>query len=867
MEKPTERDLLKRIRELEQAEFELTITNRALKENEHRFRQALEDSEMLVCCFLADGEITFVNKAFCEFFDKKAAELVGKKFFNRISWADRKTVTQIIRSLTADSPAHSHEYQVIAPDDGIRWQLWTLRAMFDRKGNVRSYHAIGEDITDLKTAEFELYTTDRRLETSDRQLESAKKQLLEANRQLSEVNRQFKKTRQNLEYKSRLSEIFLTVPDDRIYYEVLKVILEATGSMYGVIGCTGEQGEPVSPAMNYHIWDKRLFSPDRPVLPENLRMDKTWFQAFAEKKPNFTNKAATDMPKDHVPVQRHASVPVIFQDNVIAVFQVANRKDEYTIEDIKLLEEIAAVLAPILNARLEQEKTDEERKKAAMESARLIQAIEQVADIIIITDKDGRIQYVNPAFETTTGYTRKEVLGSNLRLLKSGEHDDEFYQSMWAVLQKGETWKGRIINKRKDGTLFTENAVISPVCNAYGEVVNYVASKQDITRELKLEEQYRQAQKMESIGRLAGGVAHDYNNILSGIIGFTDLAKLKLAPSDPVHSYLDEVLNAAKRAGQLTRQLLAFARKQTISPRVLDLNNSLENMRKMLTRLIGEDIKLSWVPGPDLWPVKIDASQLDQILANLCVNARDAISGIGQVTIETANIVFEKNYCADHAGFTPREFVMLAVSDTGCGMDKEIQEHLFEPFYTTKEAGKGTGLGMATVYGIVRQNNGFINVYSEPGKGTVVKIYLPRHQGRVEETRTRKKEHIVPGKGETVLLVDDDPMVLQAAEQLLLELGYTVLPADSPEKARQIARTYKGDIRLLLTDVIMPEMNGRELSRQIQSIFPAIRILFMSGYTEDTISHHGVLEDGMRFIPKPFSKRILAKNVRKVLDE
>ena len=376
------------------------------------------------------------------------------------------------------------------------------------------------------------------------------------------------------------------------------------------------------------------------------------------------------------------------------------------------------------------------RKRAEAERKRLMAAIEQAGEVIVMTDAQGIIQFVNPAFERMTGYSREEAVGQNPRILKSGKQDELFYRNLWETISGGRTWAGRMVNKRKDGTLYTEEATISPVRDASGRIVNYVAVKRDITEHLRLAAQFQQAQKMESVGRLAGGVAHDFNNMLGVILGHAELALEQVDPAQPLHADLEEIRKAAERSADLTRQLLAFARKQTVAPKVLDLNETVEGMLKMLRRLIGEDIDLAWLPGADLWPVKMDPSQIDQILANLCVNARDAIAGVGKVTIETGNGAFDEDYCADHAGFVPGEYVLLAVSDDGCGMDKETLAHIFEPFFTTKEMGKGTGLGLATVYGIVKQNNGFINVYSEPGQGTTFKIYLPRHVGKAEQTRT-----------------------------------------------------------------------------------------------------------------------------------
>ncbi|MCM2284063.1 MAG: response regulator [Desulfobacula sp.] len=382
----------------------------------------------------------------------------------------------------------------------------------------------------------------------------------------------------------------------------------------------------------------------------------------------------------------------------------------------------------------------------------------------------------------------------------------------------------------------------------------------------KLQDQLTQAQKMESVGRLAGGVAHDYNNMLSVIIGYAELALDKLKPGEPLHDDLTEILTAARRSADITRQLLAFARQQTVAPKIIDLNQTIQYMLKMMKRLIGENIKLTWLPGTDLGKIKIDPSQIDQILANLCVNARDAVSGVGKITIETRAVRFDKAYCDSHAGFVPGEFTMLAVSDDGSGMDKEIQDRIFEPFFTTKGIGEGTGLGLSTVYGIVKQNNGFINVYSEPGKGTSFRIYLARHSGPEGESCREEMRETPLSCGETILLVEDEAAILKMAERILKDLGYTVLSAISPLKALDLAKAYGDKIHLLITDMVLPEMNGKDLARQVQSIYPAIKILFMSGYTANAIAHHHVLEPGLCFLQKPFSVKDMAVKAREALE-
>ncbi len=389
----------------------------------------------------------------------------------------------------------------------------------------------------------------------------------------------------------------------------------------------------------------------------------------------------------------------------------------------------------------------------------------------------------------------------------------------------------------------------------------------DITDLKNMETQLYQAQKMESVGRLAGGVAHDFNNMLGVILGHTELALLQADENHELHDDLKEIQKAAKRSADITKQLLAFARKQTISPKQLNLNDTVESMLNMLRRLIGEDIDLVWQPATHLWPVKMDPSQIDQILANLCINARDAIDGVGKLTIETGRKTFDEEYCKEHAGFIPGDFVLLAVSDNGSGMDKDTLENLFEPFFTTKEVGKGTGLGLATIYGIVKQNNGFINVYSEPGQGSIFKIYLPRFSADKDTDKPVPEKKAAAGGTETILLVEDEPSILRMTRMMLERKGYSVLAAATPAEAMEKAKIHSGAIDLLMTDVVMPEMNGRDLADKITALYPGIRLLFMSGYTSNVIAHHGILDDGVAFIQKPFSMADLAEKLREVLDK
>jgi len=383
---------------------------------------------------------------------------------------------------------------------------------------------------------------------------------------------------------------------------------------------------------------------------------------------------------------------------------------------------------------------------------------------------------------------------------------------------------------------------------------------------IKLEDQLQHAQKMESVGRLAGGVAHDFNNMLGVILGHANLALMDLDPTEPQHGNLTEILKAAERSADLTRQLLAFARKQTITPRVVDLNETVAGLLKMLKRIIGEDIVLDWQPDQSVWPVRIDPSQLDQILANLCINARDAIANIGKIGIKTVNCSVGEAGVAAYKGLTTGDYVLLTVSDNGCGMDHEIVPLIFEPYFTTKGTGKGTGLGLATVYGAVKQNSGFIYVTSEPQLGSTFSVFLPRHQGESLQQRPEGAQGPAEGGDETILLVEDELAILNVSTMLLTRQGYTVLAANSPAQALQLAEEHAGQISLLLTDVVMPEMNGHDLAQELLSRHPHLRRLFMSGFTADVIANHGAIDEGFYFIQKPFTVHSLSAKVREVLD-
>jgi PAS domain S-box-containing protein len=550
-------------------------------------------------------------------------------------------------------------------------------------------------------------------------------------------------------------------------------------------------------------------------------------------------------------------IPMRIGDRLIGVMTVQSRREDrrYRGPDIDLLAMLADQIAVAV-----------ERKRAEEERLRLSLAVEQAVDGSIITDTRGIIQYVNPAFTGICGFSREEAIGDNTFFLWSGGHDRRAFVELWRGVAEGKDWSGRMSNRRKDGSAYEVEVTVSQVRSASGDVVNYVAVCHDVTNERALESQLRQAQKMEAVGKLAGGIAHDFNNLLSVITGYTSLY-LEDQPKDaPGLDVLEEVRRAGDRAASLTRQLLAFSRRQVLKPQILNLNAVIEDLQRMLRRLIGEDITLETDFDPALGSVEVDPGQVEQVVMNLAVNARDAMPGGGKLTIETRNVVLESRGLDQECEVAPGPYALLAVSDTGHGMDDETLSRVFEPFFTTKETGKGTGLGLSTVYGIVKQSDGHITAYSEMGCGTSFKVYFPRLAASVKSSEVPEVEDPEAMKGtETILLVEDETGVRNMARDLLLRRGYRVLLAENGREALEVSKSFPERIDLVLTDVIMPEMSGHHLVPKLLESRPETKVIYMSGYTDAAIARHGILDSGSEFIEKPFQLDELLRRIRATL--
>ena len=893
----------------------------ALRNSEEMFRQFAENSRTVIYMVPAiANETHYVSPAYERIWGRSCDSL----YQNPKSWMEAvhpddqaQAQSRSARQMQGDSI--DSEYRILTPDNQEKWILDHAFPIRDQDGQLIRFGGIATDISERKRRESEMVSTIRALETSEEYFRAIFEQAAVGMIQTSFEGR-------FLRCNTRFAEIVgypieetlgltfqqITAPDDLASSNAVRQRM-ASGDF-----------EPTTWEKRYirkdgtFTWVKITVSIQRDgegralhaiALVEDINARK----AAEERLATATKVIQTSEERYRNLMEHSPNAVLVIRNNAIdtanrvavELFGVSSAKDligrrladlvgpktrsqaeeitqrllenevQLPLEEIQICRSDGLQLDVEFSASSLQEedamvsllvgRNITERKQAEAKHAQLIRSIEEVEESIIITDLEGTTLYVNPAFEKVTGYTRVEVIGGNTRLLKSGEHPASFYQAMWATLRRGETWSGNLINKRKDGTLYNEAATISPIRDQGGTIINYVAVKRDMTQEQLLRDQLNQAQKMESMGRIAGGIAHDFNNLLMVIRTYAETLQDRLPVQDGLRENTDQILEAVERGASLTGQMLAFSRKQIISPVVLNLNAVIDDTAKMLRRVIGEDIEFQVVLSKKLWAVKADPDQIVQVLMNLCVNARDAMPQGGRLTIATGKVTVKKGSIGERHGVLPGDYVMLSVTDSGTGMSKKIQKDIFEPFFTTKEVAKGTGLGLSMVYGIVKQNGGYVWVESKPGQGACFTIYLPKVERTVAPTIPARAE--VPQRGtETLLVVEDEKSLRGGICELLSSLGYTVLAAGSGEEALSIASEQE-HIDLLLTDVIMPKMNGRELAQTLGSLRPELKIVYMSGYTDDAVLRSGIHEMHTAFLQKPFGLSALARKVRDTLGQ
>ena len=811
----------------------------------------------MLCIAGFDGYLKRLNPAWSKTLGFSEDELQGGLYARFVHPEDRDSTMAEVQKLIEGGDSVCLENRYLCKDGSFKRLSW----MFTSLAEQHVIYGVAREIEERMRAQGETGTSDaefkKRASEDTATPEAANQELLRVNRTLRTVS-------------SCNQALVYATEESAFLQQICRIIVEVGGYRLAWVGyAEQDEAKTVRPVAHAGYEEGYL-----------ALLNITWSDTERGRGPAGTairagNPAIVrNVPMDtsFVPWREDAirrgyasviALPLVVGTLRIGALTVyAAEIDAFDPAEVKLLTELASNLAygvKVLRARAQQERVE-------AENARLIAAIEQAAEAVVFTDIEGQIQYVNPAFTRITGFSREEVLGHNLRLLKSGEHDRTFYEHLWRTILAGEVWQGEITNRRKDGSLYHEQMTITPVRNEQGKIRHFIAIKHDISERKRLEAQLFHARKMEAIGRLAGGVAHDFNNLLTIICGYSDLLLQSLMSSDPARGYVSEIKDAGERAASLTRQLLAFSRRQVVEPRVLDVNVIMAAMEKMLRRMAGEDIEFVTVLRAGSGLIKADQGQIEQTVMNLVVNARDAMPQGGKLIIETANVELDDAYARSHIAVKPGPYVMLAVSDTGFGMDEETQAHIFEPFFTTKEQGRGTGLGLATVYAIIKQNGGNIWVYSEVGRGTTIKIYLPRVEdcsGQSEKPTSASRE--LRGS-ETILVVEDEEAVRSLVVGLLKAKGYTVLEAGRVDDALSVCLRHWGPIHLVLTDVVLPHMSGRDLADRLKPLCPGIRILYMSGYTQDAVASHGVIEPGATLLQKPFTSDILAGKVREVLD-
>jgi PAS domain S-box-containing protein len=833
--------------------MQLKRTQEALRESERKFRDLYDYAPLGYHEYDKDGRITKVNQTDLEMLGYTAEEMIGQPIW-KLNVGGEIVREQVLAKLAGTSPPGRNLERTYKRKDGTTFPVLIQdRLILDEMGQIKGIRCTIQDITEIKQAEEALQKSEERA-----------KRIAQENVVMAEIGRIISSTLNIDDVYERFAEkVRSLIPFDRISINMINPEKNTATMTYvtGVEVVDRRRGDIVSVESN--------------TITEECMRTRLGFLFQPESMDEVINKFQTLLSIFEAGLRSIMFVPLISKDEVIGILHLVSTKPKaYSGSDVRLAERIGSQIAgAIASAQLftERKRAEEALRKSEEKFQKLF---DEAPVGYMELDAKGCITQVNRTELTMLGYTSDEMLGQPL--WRFVVEEEAAHEKIKAKLS-GSTPFGKSFERtyrRKDGTtlpVMIEDALIRDVD---GTITGIHATIRDVSEHKRVEkemadlqEQLRQSQKIEAIGQLAGGIAHDFNNLLTVIKGYTQLSLLDLKETSPLWGNIQEIQKATQRATDLTRQLLAFSRRQILDPKVLDLNSLLRDTEKMLRRMIGEDIELITLLSEDLGRVKIDPGQIEQVILNLAVNARDAMPSGGKLTIETANVESDEDYAHAHVGVIPGRYVRLSVSDTGVGMSREVQQKAFDPFFTTKDKGKGTGLGLSTVYGIVTQSGGKIWVYSEPGHGTTFKIYFPTIEGELDALTGKSEMDSFPGGSETVLLVEDEPSVRDLANRLLRQQGYRVLEAANGKEALRLVQENGGEkIHLLLTDVVLPQMGGKELADQLKIFRPDLKVLYTSGYTDYAIVHHGVLDSGTHFLQKPFSLKTLSQKVREVLD-
>ncbi len=798
----------------------------ALRDSEARFRGMLEDLTDLVCRRQPDGRLIFVNPAFAQFVGREAARLAGTDSLLLLPEGERARVAGHLQALTPGQPVRRIEHLMRAGDGRLHWVQWIDRGVFDAGGRLFEIQSAGRDVTEQKLAQEKQTTTTLWLRA-----------VLDMADELIACPDADTLYRRSVE-----------LARARLGLERCGIMIEEAGQARGTYG-TNLRGETT---------DERSHQ-----LPLDARWDHFFTtrvadgERWVEERTRYAEWDGQTMRR----LEREGAVactPIRTARRRIGVFFNDQARSGAPLDPTK--QEVVAVLCSLIGHIAE-------RKAIEGERAQLNVAVEQSAECVMVLGPDRRVRYVNPAFTRIFGYPREAILGQSPRLLRSpNHHDDAFFDAIWNQVLGGEPWSGRVTERRSSGQDVVTDQTLSPVRGPDGRVIEVLSLIQDVTHGVQLENELRQAQKMETVGRLAGGIAHDFNNLLTGILGFSRLIDAELGPAHPLHADVQEIINAGERAARLTNQLLAFSRKSLAPLHPLDLGAALLGLDQLLRRTLGPDVELVTAVDEGLAAIEADESHIEQIVMNLAINARDAMPRGGTLTISAAPLAADQNWCDQRVGVTPGPFVQLTIRDTGIGMTPEILAHVFEPFFTTKEKGKGSGIGLSTVYAIVKRLRGYIELTSIPSQGTEFRIFFPCSAVPAPALPDPGPAAQPPRGTETLLLVEDEATVRHLATRHLESLGYRVLVAQNGQDALHLAEQQLDRVDGVLTDVVMPALSGPEMVAELRRRRPDLPVVYMSGFTEEIPGSTDGAPAADPLLLKPFKREALARAIRQALD-